>query len=189
MSDSRPSWKAMSDEQCADFIRTQMVARKSFGEMAAMFCDTTRNAILGKRHRLVAKGFAFPQANPVGRAVVASPVVKVRREPSPRPVRAPQPRPERRAPPVKAAPVTAVEIEDDTPEEPTILKADAFLPIPGIVPIPITDLPNRMRCRWPVETDQERHFACGAETVSENHVYCAPHRRLAVRSAQHQGAI
>lgn len=185
MSDPRPSWKSMDDEQCAVFIRTQMAAGKSFGDMAAMFCDTTRNAILGKRHRLQAKGIVFQPANPKGSNDLKVTPARARAVPARRSKPAQMPIAVVRK---QTAAVAEVAVEAPADEFMAISKSVAFLPIPGIVPIPITDLPNRMRCRWPVETGEERHFACGAATVSENHVYCASHRRLSVRGAQSQGA-
>lgn len=184
MSDPRPSWKTMTDEQCAAFLRQQMGEGKSFGEMAAMFCDTTRNAILGKRHRLQAKGYSFPAANPKGG--YAQPAAKAKKIAAP--TRRPAPAPKQV--PVKAVkqPVSHAIVDAQKEEAVAISKSAAFLPIPGIAPIQIADLPNRLRCRWPVDVDHERHFACGAATLSDTHVYCAPHRRLAVRSAQPQGA-
>lgn len=189
MSDPRPSWKTMNDEQCAAFLRQQMGEGKSFGEMAAMFCDTTRNAILGKRHRLVAKGIALPPANP--RGGYERPIAKAKTAARP----ASRSLPSQKVPAPKQVPVKAVKqpvahaiVDAQKEEAVAISKSAAFLPIPGIAPIQIADLPNRLRCRWPVDVDHERHFACGAATLSDTHVYCAPHRRLAVRSAQPQGA-
>jgi hypothetical protein len=60
-------------------------------------------------------------------------------------------------------------------------KRGSFDPLPGVKPLPIIDLPARLRCRWPIDLPETKtHFACGAVTCSDTHVYCATHRQMSI---------
>jgi len=184
-----PDWLTMPRPERVEMLRTLVGRGFSMGQIACKFQNASRNAIIGLVHRVEkAEGKPMKRCNLTGTR--------------PRKNSAPTIHIPKKKPPVSRRP-TPAEVQVSTPVEveirqlaelhapvdiDRIAKADAFVPIPGITPIPITELPNRMRCRWPVETPGERHFACGADTASETHVYCAPHRRLSLRGAQSQGA-
>lgn len=183
---SLPDWQKLTTAQREGMVRPLAEQGLTCAQIAASFRNTSRSAVVGLLHRLEKKMGKPLKRNHLRH--VSSKKAEVAKVP-----RAPQ----RRSKAFKkiadglteALSKVRQEVTPTAPDLTYIPKAGAFLPIPGTTPIPIFDLPNRMRCRWPVDVaGQELHFACGATTAT-GHVYCAPHRRLAVRGAQHQGAI
>lgn len=100
-----------------------------------------------------------------------------RRKPEPKPMVA---RPQRAATPKverhKQQPFRAPNMLDPIPIEPTPIKADAWEPLPGTVPIPLEHL-ERGACKWPIGTELPFLF-CGQEALRDQ-PYCEHHTRRA----------
>ena len=195
MSSPLPDWRSVPRDERITKVRRLLADGLSMGRIAAHFQNASRNAVIGLVHRVEAS-----EGKPMKRNSHKQSLKRARAASTP----TPKPKSWRRpfsakgpaaiAPPRTAKPQkikTPVEVEIRQPVEVDlrIPRDQAFQPIPGVKPLPLTDLPNRMRCRWPVDMPGERHFACGAGTLSETHVYCAPHRLLSIRGAQRQGAL
>jgi GcrA cell cycle regulator len=195
MSAPLPDWRSLPRDERIKRIRRLLADGLSMGRIAAHFQNVTRNAIIGLVHRVEAaegepmKRNSHKQSLRTARAAsTPAPKPKSWRKP----FKAKEPAtvvPSHATEPQKIQTPVEVQISQPLEVDLRIPRDQAFQPIPGVKPLPLTDLPNRLRCRWPLDTPGERHFACGAGTASETHVYCAPHRLLSIRGAQSQGAI
>lgn len=137
-------------------LRQMWAERASASEIAAALgMDVTRNAVIGKVHRL-----KLPK-RPTPVATNAIP------EPKPKP----KPKPTVRAKPVYRPPP-----RPEIPIEPTRIKAEAWQPLPGTVPVTMDDL-ERGQCRWPLGTELPFLF-CGCEALPDR-PYCEAHTRRA----------
>lgn len=127
----------------------------------------TRNAVLGKMHRM---GVSLPGDNHNGRK-------KAKRinPHAPKPAAKTHPAPARIAEP-KSAPPPAAIAPKPAPPAATAARPD---------PIHFTDMPQLGRCRWPLwgadDRFEDKHF-CGAGG-DPVHVYCEAHRRQAYEPA------
>jgi GcrA cell cycle regulator len=126
----------------------------------------TRNAIIGKVHRL-----GLPL-----RAQAAQPVKRPKKLAFPKPPRVP-----------KAAVASNVK-SVGIPVEGTqlaVIKSDAFKPPVGTDRIMISDLTSST-CKWPLGDPGADDFTyCGSPTCSRRDVYCDDHRRIASQPGKH----
>ena len=161
-----------------EMIRSLAEQGFSLSKIAGHFQNCTRNAVISRVQRVEAKRGKMDRQ--VSKAYTAS----GKRIATDNPVQAS--RSAKKQPAAKVAKQVSAEAESQAVQ---LSKADAFKPLEGVSPLPIVDLPNRNRCRWPVDVqDSSSHFACGAGTVSDTHVYCATHRLVSM-GRQPQGAV
>lgn len=137
----------------------------SASQIAKQLGGVTRNAVIGKVHRLGLSGRAKP-SSPAKRPKTSKPsaprtrVVKTAIPRAPRPVAAPKPKP---APPVEAK------------------------PLPNGEYATILTLQDHM-CKWPIgdPTDNEFRF-CGRK-IKEDEPYCEAHCSVAYQPSRRRGA-
>jgi len=164
-------WTAAEDEV---ILRLQLE-----GHSAAEIGRTigkTRNAIIGRLHRLRAKGLGLPKQTPRPRTTP----LPTRKPSAPRVIRSAKPArveksEELRA---KAANVgSGVHLAYPTSREPwRVPKAEAFRPLPGTDPVPLIGRPA-FTCAWVVEGEGADALCCGQRVGVSS--YCPSHRRLA----------
>ena len=123
----------------------------SASQIAKQLGGVTRNAVIGKVHRLGLSGRAAP----------SQPQRSVFRAPRPpRPVQAAAPAPRRPAP--QPVPVAAPIIRDEAPGQATVLTLGAHM------------------CRWPIGDPATENFSfCGRRTGGEDGPYCHDHAMIA----------
>lgn len=73
---------------------------------------------------------------------------------------------------------TKPEVEEEFAVDLAALSAPAWEPLPGTEPLALHELPNHGLCRWPVGTEAPYKF-CGCASVPGG-VYCATHRQRSV---------
>lgn len=164
MNDPGNTW---SDER-VELLKRLWAEGLSASQIAASMGGVTRNAVIGKVHRLGLSGRA---------KAAASPAAKPRKAPPPRPaptvLRSP-------APVVRGNTALAQAIEPDI--EPFITEAPVVAPVDVVVPIServtIMELRESM-CRWPLGDPTSADFRfCGSRTVT-GLPYCAHHCSIA----------
>jgi GcrA cell cycle regulator len=140
----------------------------------------SRNAAVGRAHRLRGKGVAI--------AATVPPSYHIKREGRPKPP--PTPRPERKAKP-KAAPKprvirTAADNRGEGVWNPKgdgpcnawrVVSDDVWNPLDGSTPVPLVFREAR-QCAWPVDGQGADLMACG-EPVQTGSSYCGAHHRMA----------
>lgn len=188
------SW---NDERIAT-LKKMWQQGKSASEIADKLGGITRNAVIGKAHRLGLSGRPSPIKAPTPKkpaasvkkpaAASAAPAKKAA-APAPKaaPVAAPKKAPVAAAPVPKTAPKPAPAKQTTAnapgkPAEPVILAALANMTSrsDGKI-VSILELKERM-CRWPVGDPKEAGFGyCGADGVS-GHPYCAEHIAIAFQA-------
>ena len=124
--------------------------------MNALGGDVTRNAVIGKVHRLKLPGRMDPRAgsNP------------------------PKPKKPRPVPMAKAKRVTLPPLPINGPvltSDTKLLKSAAWLALPGTEPKTLTDL-GVGECRWPIGENPTLFCGCATEKT-----YCAAHAAIAYR--------
>lgn len=141
----------------------------SASQIAAELGGVTRNAVIGKVHRLGLSGRAKPAASPAPRARKPRPATNGA---------AAQPRPIVQGNTV-LAPVMRAAVEPETETLPD--------PVAKVMPMgercTILDL-TEFTCRWPVgEPGKDDFFYCGSRTKT-GLPYCAFHARIAYQPVQ-----
>lgn len=149
----------------------------SASQIAAQLGDVSRNAVIGKVHRLNLPG----RAKSGGSVATARPAAKrptAPAQPAPRAATFQQQRPAAAAPRAAARPAAQ---KDDFEFEPLVATA---LPTAGDVILPtslklsLTDLTERT-CKWPVGDPLSDNFHfCGCE-ATESSPYCKFHAKMA----------
>lgn len=166
--------KPWTPEEDATLLRLQLE-----GFSAAEIGRTmhkTRNAIIGRLHRLRDKGMGLPKQSP-RKSTAPRPETKPRKPSPPRLLRAVQvdKAEELRAKAENVGP--GVHLAHPVSREPwRVPKAEAFKPLPGTEPIPLIGRPA-FTCAWVVEGEGAEALCCG-QRVSVG-AYCASHRALA----------
>ena len=160
-----PHASVLWDDANCDTLRRLWAEGLSCAAIAAKIEGATRNAIIGKAHRL-----NLP-TRPTG-------FNNAKRTPSP--PRAPRPprKPAKRKPATKPSGRLAVwtRLEPTVPVIPTYLsKSPAWLPLPGTEPKTIMDLAAH-DCRWPIGEDRPYTF-CGCPQQAGSS-YCATHAAM-----------
>lgn len=184
------SW---TDERIAT-LKKMWLQGKSASEIAEKLGGVTRNAVIGKAHRLNLSGRPSPIKKVVApkkgsAAPAAAPAAK-----KPAPVAAPKAKP---APAPKAAPKAAAPAPMAAPAKmpqrssgngpgkpPEIVQlaalANATSRADGKI-ISILELSERL-CRWPVGDPRDGNFGyCGADSYG-SHPYCAEHVAIAFQA-------
>ena len=150
---------------------------KSAREIARTIVKT-RSAVIGRLHRLRAKGIGLPKQSP-RRSTTARPETKPRRPSAPRAITA-----------LKAAEIEAVKANTGPgrhlgcplsrePWRP--IKAEAFKPLPGTEPIPLSGRPA-FTCAWVVGGEGSDTLCCGKPYCAHHHaVAFIPSKPLTVR--------
>lgn len=163
---------AWTPEEDATLLRLQLE-----GFSAAEIGRTvskSRNAVIGRLHRLRAKGLGLPKQSP-RRLTVPRPETAPRKPSPPRQIRAVQLAAEVEAKKVNTGPGRHVGCpESRAPWR--VPKSEAFKPLPGSEPIPLIGRPA-FTCAWVVEGEGADALCCG-ERVSVG-AYCASHRAIA----------
>jgi GcrA cell cycle regulator len=133
----------------------------SASQIAKQLGGVTRNAVIGKVHRLGLSGRAAPSQptrtvfkapRPARPAPVASPVI-------------------RRAEPVSTPAQMPVVLREETPGSATVLTLGAHM------------------CKWPIGDPSSDSFTfCGRRTGGDEGPYCREHSRVAYQPVQKKGA-
>lgn len=131
---------------------------KSATEIAAIIGSISRNAVIGKLHRLNLSAVDGPK--PVGNRFVAKP------ERSVKPLVRTARRPVKKADPVKAAEIKKIEARPVSKDMPKPLFKKLF------------DLGNR-DCKWPVKGEKASTLFCG-HPVETGCSYCPGHKRMSI---------
>lgn len=187
------SW---SDERIST-LKKMWQQGKSASEIAEKLGGVTRNAVIGKAHRLGLSGRPSPITKPAPVKKAAAPAAKKPAAPAPKksyvapkavatpaPAKKPVPPPTvakaSAAPAAKAPPPKAN--MPGKPPEPIILAAMASQTSrPDGKVLSILDLKERM-CRWPVGDPKEAGFGyCGGVAIT-SHPYCAEHVAIAFQA-------
>lgn len=177
------SW---TDERIAT-LKKMWLQGKSASEIAEKLGGVTRNAVIGKAHRLNLSGRPSPikkvavpkkaaAAPAPAKKPVAAPVAKAK--PAPVPVA-----PKAAAP--KAAPAPAHRSSGNGPGKPPEIVQLAALANATSRPdgkiVSILELTERI-CRWPVGDPRDGNFGyCGSESYG-SHPYCAEHVAIAFQA-------
>ncbi|WP_454629620.1 GcrA family cell cycle regulator [Bradyrhizobium cenepequi] len=159
-----PTW---SEERVAQ-LKKLWEAGLSSSQIAAELGGVTRNAVIGKVHRLGLNGRA--PAHPAPRA-------ERKRSSGRRFVRVDRPAPEKAKEPI---------VDEHAANMPDEINPDAVSAFDAAIPIrrrkSLLDLRDR-DCKWPVgDPASPDFFFCGGPT-SEGSPYCAPHCRVAYTDA------
>lgn len=156
------SWTKEAEDQ----LRACIAEGMSASQIALLIGRVTRNAVIGKAHRLGLKIGAGKRAGVSAKTSDPKPRSrKVKAKPAPKPV-APPP-----APPVQMA------------AEAPLPKANE--PLPESRLCTLLDLKMFGECKWPLGDPRAPEFRyCGADTLDATHVYCSGHRRLAYAPRQ-----
>ena len=163
MMDAGGTW---TDER-VELLKKLWIDGLSASQIAAELGNVTRNAVIGKVHRLALSGRA-KDAKPAGSAAAARPRKATRAPSAPTPI-APQPHNNN----VVVAPISLQPVV----EEPTLLP-DEDIAIPMSERVTIMDLRESM-CRWPMGDPTKPEFRfCGARSIT-GLPYCNHHARIA----------
>jgi len=163
-------------------------AGKSASEIAEKLGGVTRNAVIGKAHRLGLSGRPSPIKKPVAKKPAAAPA------PAKKPAAS---APKAAAPVVKAAPAKPVAAPaaapaklpprpaQNAPGKPAEIVqlaalANASSKADGSI-ISILEL-NERNCRWPVGDPKDPNFGYCGNTVYQTHPYCAEHVAIAFQA-------
>lgn len=167
MADASTSW---TDER-VELLGKLWGEGLSASQIAALLGGgVTRNAVIGKVHRL---GLS-------GRAKSGQPAAS--RPPKPRAPSAPAPVPASRPRVAAAQAETSVSVAAFVAAAPTPLPTPAEIDIPVSERVSILELRETM-CRWPLGDPQKPEFGfCGGRTVT-GLPYCAVHCRVAYQPA------
>jgi GcrA cell cycle regulator len=163
MTDAGATW---TDER-VELLKKLWTDGLSASQIAAELGNVTRNAVIGKVHRLGLSGRA-KDAKPAGSAAAARPRKATRAPSAPAPL-PPQPH----ANNVVIAPIAL----QPANQEPSVYVEDD-LAVPVSERVTIMDLRESM-CRWPMGDPTKPEFRfCGARSIT-GLPYCTHHARIA----------
>ena len=158
------SW---TDERVEQLSKLWLEGRSASQIAAELGLGITRNAVIGKVHRLGLAGRA-KVATPQPAAVAARTKAKAPAGQAPEPVKPPE-----------AEPVV-VPLRSVT----AIVPAASEVGLPTTERVTIMDL-RETSCRWPMGDPSQAEFRfCGAKTGIGSGPYCATHARLAFQPTQ-----
>jgi len=126
-------------------------------QIAERLGGISRNAVIGKAHRMGLSGGSKPKARSRPRQTAVEP----KSQPETRPESRPETQPESRA----AVPPPAAEIRSE----------------PAAPPSPRGDLPWHRRCQWPIGHPGDADFTFCTAEAEPSRPYCAAHCRQAYR--------
>jgi len=165
--------------ETAETAKTLWLAGSSASEIAAHLGDgATRNAVLGKLHRMKLTG---PAAEPRQNRIVVK-AKKPKAEGAPRTGATKARMAQIRKSSLPHAPAYADRFGDPETDpqaeleaERAALRPDAWEPLPWQPVVPIVALDREGQCRWPIGDPREAGFGfCGAVTHGDT-VYCRTH--------------
>jgi GcrA cell cycle regulator len=163
MTDAGATW---TDER-VEVLKKLWTDGLSASQIAAELGNVTRNAVIGKVHRLGLSGRA-KDAKPAGSAAAARPRKATRAPSAPAPL-PPQPHNNN----VVVAPIALQPVT----QEPSLYVEDD-LAVPVSERVTIMDLRESM-CRWPMGDPTKPEFRfCGARSITSL-PYCTHHARIA----------
>lgn len=181
MNDPLPDWKTMERGKRDAYLLELAKRGYSCTVIASHFRNCSRSAVIGMLSRIEARDGKVQRNRsfdrnvtpaPDGMKVVARPKAKT------------SPRADSEVEKKQHIRPFNIQVRAENTPPSRILPSEqrgVFDPLPDVKPIPIIDLPNRLRCRWPVDVEQsDLKFACGAPTCSDIHVYCATHRSISM---------
>ena len=162
-----------TDERVAELRRLWVIEGLSCSAIAARLGEgITRNAVIGKLHRLGINRpggtpkLAAPRSRGVGNPGQPKAVAILKRV--------------QKRTLDNARKAGAVEVE---PEARKLLRSEIWKPLDGCTPLPIEVLGTE-DCRWPLGDPLEHGFGyCGLPREGEHTRYCATHRRIATQGA------
>ena len=147
-----------TDERVAN-LKKLWLDGLSASQIAKQLGGVTRNAVIGKVHRLGLSGRAAP----------SQPTRTTFRPARPRPTQAP------------SAP-RRIEAQAPRPAQPSApAPRPAILDLPG--PATVLTLGNHM-CKWPIGDPSSDEFSFCGRRSDEGHPYCVEHSRVAYQPAQ-----
>ena len=176
------SW---TDERIAT-LKKMWLQGKSASEIAEKLGGVTRNAVIGKAHRLNLSGRPSPikkvavpkkaaAAAPAPAKKPAAPVAKAKPAPAPKPTPVAAPAPQ------KMAPRTSGNGPGKPPEIVQLAALANATSRPDGKIVSILELTERI-CRWPVGDPRDGNFGyCGSESYGA-HPYCAEHVAIAFQA-------
>lgn len=169
------SW---TDER-VERLKTLWAEGLSASQIAAELGSVTRNAVIGKVHRLGLSGRAKPQVQAARPAAAAAAVPRVKSPAPPRPVAPVAPVAARPAPRTISIGNVAVKAEE-MPETRLVPAAPRALEAEAIVFEKMTILNlTEQTCKWPIgDPGRPDFFFCGRKSDS-GIPYCAYHARIA----------
>ncbi|MDX7952480.1 GcrA family cell cycle regulator [Lichenihabitans sp. Uapishka_5] len=160
------SW---TDERVEQLSKLWLEGRSASQIAAELGLGVTRNAVIGKVHRLGLAGRA--------KAVTAQPAVAAARIKAKTPA---TPVPE----PVRPVEVEAVVVPLRTAATPPVPVPVTDVGLPTTERVTIMDL-RETSCRWPMGDPSQAEFRfCGTKTGVGSGPYCAAHARLAFQPTQ-----
>lgn len=152
----------------------------SASQIAAQLGGVSRNAVIGKVHRLKLSGRGRPAASPQRQKKAARPAAAAssNAKPAARPA-GPAPR---MAPMTSGANALQADFEEDVIAEPVPVARSQEIVVPISRHLALTELTERT-CKWPIGDPlaEDFHF-CGHES-GESGPYCKYHARLAFQPA------
>ncbi len=155
-------------EERVEMLKKLWTEGHSASQIANQLGGVTRNAVIGKVHRLGLSGRATP-SRPVKR-----PPRLARPKPTPQRVERPAVAPAREVAPVKAVP--AVVERDNEPLAPAVLSNGERANVLNI---------RESMCKWPIGDPMDKEFAfCGR--AASGGPYCAEHAKVAFQPKKSQ---
>ena len=156
-----------TDER-VDRLKTLWAEGLSASQIAKVLGEVTRNAVIGKVHRLSLSGRAKPAAS------------------GPRPPRKPRPAAPPRHPRAYIAGNTALKVH----AQPAPRRAPNPVPIEDLV-VPISlnvslMALNDQMCKWPIGDPSENEFKFCGHATRPGSPYCEAHSRMAFQPAQNR---
>ncbi|MEO0612237.1 MAG: GcrA family cell cycle regulator [Pseudomonadota bacterium] len=150
---------AWTDER-VELLKKYWAEGLSASQIANKMGGVTRNAVIGKVHRLGLSGRATPAKPSRGRAVEAGP--------------APRPVAEKPVPVKPSAPSHPV-IEPATVIEPAVLSSGDLTTVATL---------NRNMCKWPIGDPAKDDFHFCGQPAQQGKPYCTHHANVAFQPAQ-----
>lgn len=208
-----PDWRYLTDHDPdgRDRLLIQLCHQgMSASQIAGQFSNVSRNAIIGKVHRLAAKGVAITlsktghrgPAKPKAQKVVAKAELTFRAtklfgttaaavitDGVDLAIAQAEALIEAHKAPATGfglAPWVRTSIEPAVKPAPYIARDEAFEPIPGVEPVP----KHSPGCKWPVDGREGTGLlACGSSDKLPTEVYCRGHAQLAYNVGAKRGGI
>jgi GcrA cell cycle regulator len=159
---------------------------KSAAEIAKVLGKgVTRNAVIGKAHRMGLSGRPSPIKKPEPVAKKAAPVAAAPKKAAPAPA-APAKSGAKKSTPVAPPPASNKNAAAPAPEE--IKRIDRKEIIPPGGGVNLIDLSERM-CKWPIGDPREADFTFCGLAIRPGTPYCPGHASMAYQSSSRRGQV
>jgi GcrA cell cycle regulator len=174
LADNKISW---TDDRI-NLLKRMWKEGKSAADIAkSLGKGVTRNAVIGKAHRMGLSGRPSPIKAPEPKKAAAPPKKAVKpAPPPPPPKKAAKPAPA----PAKPNPVLAREVEE--------MKKVEKEAVPEGGGVPLIDLTERM-CKWPIGDPKEADFTFCGRGIRQGTPYCPAHAAAAYQTSSRRGPI